>query len=168
MAYTEKTNMNNTKRILCIVSAIAFSVLTFGCKSTQQSTAAQNKSQLIAKIETELKSNQIIEPLGLRLNNIYALNEELQPIAKNELGLNGRLQVMEVVPNSIASRAGFKTGDHLVDIGGIHIPRDRQAFNTMLTSIMPSLDFSKPMQVIVLRDGLGTMLSLPAAPIKSH
>ncbi|MCH6257283.1 hypothetical protein MLD52_12055 [Puniceicoccaceae bacterium K14] len=156
-ALREGAMKNSIKLMFSILVALHVSA-----SAAPQKKAKIDEKAVIEKIEAKLASNPVVEPFGFKVSNIYALEEDLQAIASNKLGLDRRLQIVEIREDSIAAKAGLKKGDHLVDIGGKHIPRDEEAFHTMVNDILPQIDLSKPTQIIVLRNGLGTILSLPA------
>ncbi len=61
--------------------------------------------------------------LGLTVHTVSDYPPNLQPIARELLGVSNRLSIRTVRPGSPADMAGLKTGDDILQIAGNYIPR---------------------------------------------
>lgn len=101
----------------------------------------------LARAADELCPKPLEASLGVRLANRHFFAEKLRPAALRELHVGDVLQVLAVVPDSPAARAGVQPGDHLIQLGGRDLPVAEKA----TTELRPMLEQLQPQQTIELQ-----------------
>jgi len=86
---------------------------------------------------------------------------DVQPLLKSQADTDGVL-VGGTIPGSPAEKAGLKSGDVLVSLGGekvaVHVPEELPLFNQLVAG----LPIGKPAEAVVLRDGKPVTLQVVA------
>ncbi len=87
------------------------------------------------------------------------LGLEVQPLLQSQAGMKGAL-VSGAIPGSPAAKAGIRSGDILVSLGGrpvsVEVPEEIPLFNQLVAD----LPIGKPAEAVVLRHGKRLTLSL--------
>jgi hypothetical protein len=99
--------------------------------------------------------------LGFTAKNKYSYSTELVHAAQTLLGMEDRLQVMGVLANSGAARAGLRRGDKLVEVEGQPMPQGPNAERETAAMLGPLISTRSGIRMTVLRDGANTALNLP-------
>lgn len=99
--------------------------------------------------------------LGFTAKNKYSYSIELAPAAEELLGLNEQLQVMGVLPNSGAAKAGVLRGDVLLAIEGTPIPTGLNAERQAATILRPLMGKRSAVKLNVMRMGSEIALTVP-------
>jgi beta-barrel assembly-enhancing protease len=101
----------------------------------QGELAAQERVNRVAwpllKAAVPLCDGQLGTRLGLTFSNVQGFSNEYQEAARS-LGFTDTLSITSVLPGSPADRAGFMTGDRLVDWGDRVLPVGRGAAATLV------------------------------------
>jgi len=86
---------------------------------------------------------------------------DVQPLLKSQADTEGVL-VGGTIPGSPAEKAGLRSGDVLVSVGGekvaVHVPEELPLFN----QVIAGLPIGKPVEAVVLRDGKSVTLQMVA------
>lgn len=86
----------------------------------------------LAAASAELCGGDVAPGFGLNIANLSNLREELRGAAQTRLHLGDAAQILHVVPNSPADKAGLKEGERIAGVGGHAIaPGDDSAQNAM-------------------------------------
>jgi len=99
--------------------------------------------------------------LGFTAKNVHSYPSELAGSARKTLGLNERLQVMQVLEGSGAQKAGLTRGDILQTIQDIPMPEGPQAENEAAKLLAPVLKNLTDIRIRVLRRGQPLDLQVP-------
>ena len=99
--------------------------------------------------------------LGFTAKNVHSYPVELAGSARKTLGLDERLQVMQVLEGSGAQRAGMTRGDILQTIQDMPMPEGPQAENEAARLLAPVLKNLTDIRVKVLRRGQPVDLQVP-------
>ena len=99
--------------------------------------------------------------LGFTAKNQYSYPPELMPAARRQLGLDERLQVMQILDGSGAMRAGLARGDILQSLQDIAMPQGPQAETEAARLLAPALKNLTEIRVTVLRQGQTLNLQVP-------
>jgi len=99
--------------------------------------------------------------LGFTAKNVHSFPSELAGSARKSLGLNERLQVMQVLEGSGAQKAGMARGDILQTIQDLPIPEGPQAENEAAKLLAPVLKNLTDIRIRVLRRGQPLDLQVP-------
>jgi len=109
-----------------------------------------------------MRSAPKFEPFGFSAHNLSTLEEEYADWARMEMEIGERLMVISVEQDSPASKAGLKRGDVIVEINESHVRRGHKALETLNEIIAPEIDWTQPVQVLIIRDGGAMELEFPA------
>lgn len=99
--------------------------------------------------------------LGFTAKNQFSYPAELTASARRTLGLNEKLQVMQVLDGSGAMRAGLARGDLLQSVQDIVIPEGPQAETEAARLLAPALKNLSEIRITVLRRGQPLSLQVP-------
>lgn len=99
------------------------------------------------------KGNNARNLFGFTAKNKYSWSPELADSAEKLLGLDDRLQVIGVLANSGAQRAGLMRGDKLVSVEGRAIPGGQNAERQAAAILAPMVSRKTSVNAIVLRNG---------------
>ncbi|HVL74564.1 MAG TPA: M48 family metallopeptidase [Noviherbaspirillum sp.] len=102
--------------------------------------------------------------LGFRAKNRFSYSAELSSAAHHLLGLDERLRVTGVIPNSGAARAGIQVGDVLLAVEGKAFPEGEQAESQAATLLAPLVAEKKVLKLTVLRAQDQLALDVPLTP----
>ncbi len=64
---------------------------------------------------------------------------------------------------TLASQAGLMRGDVIVSINGSNIKRGQEGVHALKNEITPKIDWSLPVQVLIIRDGGAIELEFSAS-----
>ncbi|MGV3741599.1 MAG: M48 family metalloprotease [Burkholderiaceae bacterium] len=110
---------------------------------------------------TELCKGNARNLLGFTAKNKYSYSVELASAAENLLGLDERLQVMGVLPDSGAAKAGVRAGDKLLAIEGSAIPVGLNAERQAAAILLPLMNNRSAVKLSVVRAGTEIPLTVP-------
>ena len=150
------------KFVRAIAPLLVIAGLQFGCQSTGVATKqdlAASKPQSLEEIYEQFGKLPAIEAIGFVVDNIYSIPEEQWTVAKSDLEIDERLQVVQVLDNSIAHKAGVEPGDRLLQINGTYIPKTKDAVGFIRSEIAPRIDGHQPVTFLVIRGGTALQLS---------
>ncbi|MCF8163687.1 MAG: M48 family metalloprotease [Sulfuritalea sp.] len=99
--------------------------------------------------------------LGFTAKNQYSYPPELSVAARQSLGLDERLQVMQILDGSGAMRAGLKRGDILQTIQDITIPTGPQAEPEAARMLSPILKNLTEINITVIRQNQPITVNVP-------
>ena len=99
--------------------------------------------------------------LGFTAKNQYSYPPELAVAARQSLGLDERLQVMQILDGSGAMRAGLKRGDILQTIQDLNIPTGPQAEPEAARMLSPILKNLTEINITVIRQNQPTTVNVP-------
>ena len=99
--------------------------------------------------------------LGFTAKNQYSYPPELSVAARQSLGLDERLQVMQILDGSGAMRAGLKRGDILQTIQDITIPTGPQAEPEAARMLSPILKNLTEINITVIRQTQPITVNVP-------
>jgi len=99
--------------------------------------------------------------LGFTAKNQYSYPPELSVAARQSLGLDERLQVMQILDGSGAMRAGLKRGDILQTIQDITIPSGPQAEPEAARMLSPILKNLTEINITVIRQNQPITVNVP-------
>ena len=99
--------------------------------------------------------------LGFTAKNQYPYPPELSVAARQSLGLDERLQVMQILDGSGAMRAGLKRGDILQTIQDITIPTGPQAEPEAARMLSPILKNLTEINITVIRQNQPITVNVP-------
>lgn len=99
--------------------------------------------------------------LGFTAKNQYSYPHELTAAARQNLGLDERLQVMQILDGSGAIRAGLKRGDILQTIQDLTIPTGPQAEPETARMLSPILKNLSEINITVIRQNQPITVSVP-------
>ena len=151
------------KQTLCgIIALIGVIAFQSGCQSTgslNDGSLAQSSDQAVEEIYEQFGKLPAIETIGLVVDNIYSISEEKWNVAKRDLQIGERLQVIDVLEISLAAKAGLEPGDRILQINGTYVPKTKDAAAFIATEIAPTLDHSQPISFLVIRGRTALELS---------
>ncbi len=110
---------------------------------------------------TELCKSNARNLLGFTAKNKYSYSIELASAAESFLGLDERLQVMGVLADSGAAKAGVRTGDKLIAIEGSPIPSGLNAERQAAAILLPLMNKRSTVKLSVARGGTEIPLTVP-------
>lgn len=155
----------DTTAIACAALVVVASALS-GCGTTtslkQESVARAKLTLSPAEVADAMRSAPKFEPFGFSAHNLSTLEKEYEDWARMEMEIGERLKVISVEQGSPASKAGLKQGDVIVEINESHVRRGLQAIESLNDIIAPEIDWTKPVQVLIIRDGGAMELEFPA------
>ena len=99
--------------------------------------------------------------LGFTAKNQYSYPPELSVAARQSLGLDERLQVMQILDGSGAMRAGLKRGDILQTIQDLTIPTGPQAEPEAARMLSPILKNLTEINITVIRQNQPITVNVP-------
>jgi len=99
--------------------------------------------------------------LGFTAKNQYSYPPELAVAARQSLGLDERLQVMQILDGSGAMRAGLKRGDILQTIQDLNIPTGPQAEPDTARMLSPILKNLSELNITVVRQNQPITVNVP-------
>jgi len=99
--------------------------------------------------------------LGFTAKNQYSYSPELAVAARQSLGLDERLQVMQILDGSGAMRAGVKRGDILQTIQDLNIPTGPQAEPETARMLSPILKNLSELTITVVRQNQPITVNVP-------
>ena len=99
--------------------------------------------------------------LGFTAKNQYSYPHELTAAARQNLGLDERLQVMQILDGSGAIRAGLKRGDILQTIQDLAIPTGPQAEPETARMLSPILKNLSEINITVIRQNQPITVNVP-------
>jgi len=99
--------------------------------------------------------------LGFTAKNQYSYPPELSVAARQSLGLDERLQVMQILDGSGAMRAGLKRGDILQTIQDLTIPSGPQAEPEAARMLSPILKNLTEINITVIRQNQPITVNVP-------
>ena len=99
--------------------------------------------------------------LGFTAKNQYSFPPELQAVARQSLGLDERLQVMQILDGSGAMRAGLKRGDILQSIQDLALPTGSQAEPEAARMLSPLLKNLTEIKITVIRQSQPITVNVP-------
>lgn len=99
--------------------------------------------------------------LGFTAKNQYSYPPELAVAARQSLGLDERLQIMQILDGSGAMRAGLKRGDILQTIQDLNIPTGPQAEPETARMLSPILKNLTELSITVIRQNQPITVNVP-------
>lgn len=102
--------------------------------------------------------------LGFTAKNQYSYSSEYVQVAHTGMGLEDRLQIVSVLPNSGAMQAGIQEGDILVAAGDRSIPGGPNAERLAGSLLADVIAGNSSVQLIVLRGENSIMIQVPLTP----
>ncbi|MEN3294632.1 MAG: hypothetical protein V7642_3885 [Burkholderiales bacterium] len=99
--------------------------------------------------------------LGFTAKNKYSYSKEFTNAAQYSFGLDERLQVMGVLPESGAARAGVRRGDNLVAVEDQAMPQGENAERQAALILAPLVTGRTRLKLTVLRNGSNLSLDVP-------
>jgi S1-C subfamily serine protease len=99
--------------------------------------------------------------LGFTAKNQHSYPPELAVAARQNLGLDERLQVMQILDGSGAMRAGLKRGDILQTIQDLSIPTGSQAEPEAARMLSPILKNLSEITITVVRQNQPITVNVP-------
>ncbi len=99
--------------------------------------------------------------LGFTAKNQYSYPPELAVAARQSLGLDERLQIMQILDGSGAMRAGLKRGDILQTIQDLNIPTGPQAEPETARMLSPILKNLSDLNITVIRQNQPITVNVP-------
>jgi hypothetical protein len=99
--------------------------------------------------------------LGFTAKNKYSYSSEFADSAQKILGLGEQLQIMGVMPGSGAASAGVQSGDKLVAVNDMPLPRGQNAEHQAGLVLVPLLAERTPLTLTINRDGADIPLKIP-------
>lgn len=115
-----------------------------------------------SEVVAALTSAPKFDPFGFSAHNLSTLNEQYADWARMELEIGERLMVISVDSDSLASQAGLKQGDVIVSIDHSRIKLGQPGIETLLNEITPEIDWSRPVNILIIRNGSALELQFPA------
>ncbi|MDO9216495.1 MAG: M48 family metallopeptidase, partial [Lacisediminimonas sp.] len=106
------------------------------------------------------KGNNARNLFGFTAKNKYSWSPELADSAQSLLGLDDRLQVLGVLPNSGAQRAGLKPGDKLVSVEGKPIPGGQNAERQAAALLAPMVSRKSSVSAVIQRNGASVPMTI--------
>ncbi len=106
------------------------------------------------------KGNNARNLFGFTAKNKYSWSPELAEAAEKLFGLDDRLQVVGVLANSGAQRAGLARGDKLVSVEGSAIPGGKNAERQAAALLAPMVGRKASVNAVVLRNGASIPLTI--------
>lgn len=125
-------------------------------------TEIDSSTQLGQRIKELIDSRSPVAQLGLVAANLSDFKDETAVLARNQLKMSKRLQILYVVPGMIADRLGIVAGDEILEINGHYLANGESALAQLETSIVPQIDWNGEISATIIRDGYGQTLSIPA------
>ena len=156
--------MIKTTTIACgVIVAVAGLLSGWGTTTSQARKPIHGKLVLTpSEVVAALASAPTFEPFGFTAHNSSTIDEQYADWARMELKIGERLKVISVEQGSLASKAGLRQGDIIVSIDGTHVQRGQQGIDTLVNEIIPEIDWSHPVRILVIRDGGAIELEFPA------
>ncbi len=143
----------------------AFSaMLLSGCNTVSSEQALRSQPTSISnedKISSILDAAPEFDPFGFQALTLSDVEENLVELAKKTLDIGNRLTVTSVGLDSLASEAGLKEGDVIVSINKEYISKGQTATTRLKNQIVPRIDWSIPIEILVIRDGFAMRMEFP-------
>ncbi len=99
--------------------------------------------------------------IGFTAKNKYSYSIEYLNAAQKSLGLDGRLQVMGVLSDSGAARAGVRQGDILLTVEDQMLPEGENAERQAANLLAPLMTGRSSARLTLLRNGSDMSLNVP-------
>lgn len=99
--------------------------------------------------------------LGISARNKYSYSSRLAEPAERAFGLDGRLQVANVLPGSGADNAGVKRGDVLISVEGKSMPQGENAESEAVALLAPLVAKKASVKLAVLRNNGEQSMTVP-------
>ncbi|TFW10215.1 peptidase M48 [Oxalobacteraceae bacterium OM1] len=99
--------------------------------------------------------------LGFTAKNKYSYSNEFVDASQKSFGLDDRLQINNVLPNSGAARAGLQRGDVLLGVADKPMPIGENAEREATAVLAPLVTGRSNVRLTVLRGGTQRDLSVP-------
>lgn len=109
----------------------------------------------------ELCPNNARRILGFTAKNRFSYSSQFADTAAAALGLDERLQVIQVLPGSGAQNAGLRRGDILLDFNGLPVPSGAQAEREASVLIISETRGKQQVKLGVEREGQPVALDVP-------
>jgi hypothetical protein len=106
------------------------------------------------------KGNNARNLFGFTAKNKYSWSPDMADAAQAVFGLDDRLQVVGVLPNSGAQRAGLMRGDKLVSIEGRPIPGGQNAERQAAALLAPMVSRKTSVSAVVQRNGASVPMTI--------
>jgi len=139
--------------ILAIVTLQSETIAETNAMPAQVLTS--ENSQLSEAINGLVCERPPVKEFGAVLANIHDFSEDLRQTAKQELDFSDRLQIISITQGSIADQLGLRPGDQLLQINSFYVTRGKTALEKFSQRIIPSVDWQKPVNTTIIRDGIG-------------
>ena len=109
---------------------------------------------------TELCKGNARNLLGFTAKNAYSYSSGYIDAARQALGLDERLQVMDVLAGSGAARAGVRRGDKLLAVEGKPLPQGENAERDAAGVLAPMMAGRSEVSLSIKRDGAPMTLNV--------
>lgn len=107
---------------------------------------------------------QLRNLLGFSVANKYTYSPSLAALASETYGLDDRLQVMNVIPDSGAERAGLQRGDILLRIDNKPVPQGIHAERDTVEMLSSLVSKKKSLNLTVLRNKVPRKMTVSLTP----
>lgn len=104
--------------------------------------------------------------LGFTAKNAYSFSSDFVPVAQSGLGLGEQLQVMSVLPDSGAAKAGIRSGDLLLAAGDQTLAQGPDAERVAGSMVSDAIEGNTALDVTVWRKGdtESSIVDVPLTP----
>jgi hypothetical protein len=110
---------------------------------------------------TELCKGNARNLLGFSAKNRYSFSDDFADAAQQMFGLDERLQVMDVLPNSGAAKAGMRRGDILLSVEDKTLPSGVNATRQAAAILGPLVNGKGSVRLNILRGGRPMNVTVP-------
>ncbi len=159
----KKPPLSSRKRITAAALGIGLIAFTAAdCLAGPRKQAATPDEAVAQAIEEIVNTREAIKPLGIVVANIYDFDQVAAQVARTELSMNDRLQVIEVKPDSLAEKLGLMPGDQLIQLNSHYISKGKKALGQLEERILPAINWNAEIVATVIRDGYAQTLTTPS------
>ena len=155
-----------TRSFLVAVAALALAGSSiaanpFAPKSQKQSQSSKSDERCERTIQDFVAQSDSIMPLGIVVANIHDFSSENANYLRASRKMTDRLQIVSITQNSLADKIGLKVGDVIMEFNGIYVPKGPDAATQLVERVLPQIDWTKPLQATVLRNGFAQLITAP-------
>ena len=112
----------------------------------------------------DLCRKQLRNLLGFSVANKYTYSPAMATLAAETYGLGDKLQVMNVIPDSGAEKAGLQRGDVLLRIGNKPVPQGIHAERDTVEMLSSMISKNKSLDLTVLRNNARKNMRVSLTP----
>ncbi len=129
----------------------------------QEIQRVQNVSYRVLTANVD-QCKKVGSKFGASFHSLDQLPKEIHPIARERLGLDRRVSIVNIVPGSPAEKAGLLRGDAILRVSGTAVPVGHRGSNK-LGKLLRRSKLDKSIRIVVSRGG--NRLNVSVRPVRA-